>query len=821
MSTFAAVVFESLTSTDPKPGVFELPGDTSEFFVGPKEAAPLFSPVVYRAGKGRGNDHVEAVTAIVLDFDRATEAQFRGVLAGLEARGIDHAWYHTHSHGSNEKPFAARLIVPFAQPVHTPSDRAWKAVWAAAVADLGASGLVDKARSDRAGAYYLPSKPSDASPHQTVYVPGELYSPPAPSDERPIPAPAPAAPPTVAELRETLARCPSKQARRAGKGLAPSPPPGKRAPDDPPRRQAWFAVTGALSRVAPAGTPIEMLEEVLRPAWYAEQVESPDDFTPWEVIQENLTRNYTRASAEKEAEGRARQKLLARMAAAERAAPVPGAEPACPADELPRICIDSGVPERLVVDSVIAALADAPNIFSRGGEIVAVESAIRPLNRYGLIHEINRCCVMVRTPRAGEEPRSVLCPERVAAIVASIGAWPSFREVLEVRRCSYLSRSGRAVTEPGYDAESRCVLAPTVGHAPVPDAPTREQASAGLRALEGLVSDFPFETPAHLSGWLALVLTLVARPALRQVPMFMVDAASSGSGKTLLVDLAAVIATGAPATKSAWSTQADEQRKAVLSVLRAGATLCLLDNQQNGGSLGSHVLDNLLTSEEYSDRVLGQSTTLTLPARTVWAATGNNLSIDGDMQRRLVPVRLASPEDDPSARTGFRLPRILETAFDTRGELLHGALVALRGYCAAGRPALPADWRPWGHPFEGWSDLIRGTLAWLGASDPVEARRTVQTSVDSSAAVLEEVLSLLGGTDEWRMTKDLMTGQLGRALQACLADRAGEELSVKSVGRRLVALRQRVVGGRRLVSKTDKHAGALRWRVENVDRGTP
>jgi len=815
-STFQAVVFESIHDTEPRPVPFELPGDVQAWEERPEKGGALFSPAVYRPSAPRGNAGVEAVTALVLDVDHATEAQFSSVLDRLRLLGLEHAWYNTYSHGTAEKPFAARLIVPFAEPVAAESDRSWRATWAQAVREIGAEGLVDRSRSDRGGIYFLPIKPPGAAGEKSSsgyhagegrYTPGCVAEPPA-RPTKPETA-------TVADLRASLSRCPSKEAKRAGRGEAPSPPPGKRGPDEIPRKQAWFAVTGALSRIAPRGTPIEVLEEVLRPAWYEEKAASPDDYTEWERIRENLERNYANASAEREAQEQARQKLLARMAARSAGA-ARAAAAETPAAEKIEICVDEGVPEDQITDAIVEVLADSPCVYTRGSELVLARGTVQPANRHALIDEISRRCRLVRTPKPGEASKPAKCSERTAAIILSLGEWPAVRELVEVRHASYLAASGAVVSKPGYDAETKCLLRPTTKHEPIPEAPTREQASAGLRELEGLVADFPFESPAHQAGWLALVLTLVARPALRQVPMWMIDAAASGSGKTLLADLAAVIAIGAGAARSAWSAYPDEQRKAVLAVLRQAAALCLIDNLPNGGNLGSHVLDNLLSSETYSDRVLGQSATLTLPARTVWCATGNNLAIDGDMQRRVVPVRLASPEDDPSARTGFRLPRIMETAYERRGELLRGALAALRGYCAAGRPPLPSGWRPWGHPFDGWSDLVRGTLAWLGASDPAEARQTVMATAESGGGTLAEVLSLLGGTPEWRATKDLLVGALGRQLQAVLADRAGEELSAKAVGKRLASLRQRVVGGRRLVSSVDRHSATTRWRVEDV-----
>jgi hypothetical protein len=62
---------------------------------------------------------------------------------------------------------------------------------------------------------------------------------------------------------------------------------------------------------------------------------------------------------------------------------------------------------------------------------------------------------------------------------------------------------------------------------------------APLRMLLSIVADFPFEAPEHKSAWLALVLTLAARPAINGCePFMLIDANTRGSGKTLLAEAA-------------------------------------------------------------------------------------------------------------------------------------------------------------------------------------------------------------------------------------------------------------------------------------------
>ena len=71
--------------------------------------------------------------------------------------------------------------------------------------------------------------------------------------------------------------------------------------------------------------------------------------------------------------------------------------------------------------------------------------------------------------------------------------------------------------------------------------------------------------------------------------------------------------------------------------------------------LGGASLDALLTGDRWKDRELGGSRTVDLPARVVWAATGNNLRYRSDIARRVLLVRLDSQLELP--RRTFRLQK--------------------------------------------------------------------------------------------------------------------------------------------------------------------
>jgi hypothetical protein len=63
-----------------------------------------------------------------------------------------------------------------------------------------------------------------------------------------------------------------------------------------------------------------------------------------------------------------------------------------------------------------------------------------------------------------------------------------------------------------------------------------------------------------------------------------------------------------------------------------------------------------------------------------------------------------------------------------RSKLVRACLIILKAYVVAGRPT--QDITPMGG-FEGWSDLVRSSLVWLGAADPCATRDKIRASDQS------------------------------------------------------------------------------------------
>lgn len=434
-----------------------------------------------------------------------------------------------------------------------------------------------------------------------------------------------------------------------------------------------------------------------------------------------------------------------------------------------------------------------------------------------------RCADWLTITRDG--PHRAHPPAWAVAGVEARGEWPTLRPLLTVTEAPVLRSDGSVVVEPGYDEATGILFRPSVEFPPVEVRPSRDRCAAAVRALLDVVDDFPFEEPHHRSASLAGTLTVVGRSAFRgPAPLFLHDANVRGAGKSLLVDVNALIATGRPAARMAPDEDDTEMRKRITSVVMAGDRLILIDNVI--GALGGASLDAALTGDDWQDRVLGTNTTIRLPLTTVWFASGNNVVLKGDMSRRVAHVRLKSPDEAPEERRNLRIADLRAHVREHRPRLLVEALTILAGYCAAGRPDM--DLPPWGG-FEAWSALVRNALVWVGEADPAAGRSKLRRACDAEAVALValvtgwlELVTSLGGPCTVRAALDAIAIPVGedrhRELRGALAELARVPEHVlgdmpHKVAGVLRRFRDRVVGGRAIVEDGEDRKGATLWGV--------
>ena len=508
-----------------------------------------------------------------------------------------------------------------------------------------------------------------------------------------------------------------------------------------------------------------------------------------------------------------------------------------------RVEILVGTDEHRVNDEAVAVLAGDEDLFARVGMLTRIvgedavhDGIVRPngakrirlLLPQSLRESMTRRIqfIEMRNGPDGEPyPKQAHPPGWCVSAVHARGAWPGMRPLRAIVTCPALRSDGSILSANGYDPTTGLFLASAIELPPIPAQPTRDDAMRAADVLLSVTVDFPFAKPEHRAGWLAFVLTPLARHAFSgPSPLFLIDANTRGSGKSLLADVGGIIATGTTLARMSNPRDDEECRKRITALALAGDSMVLIDNII--GNLGCASLDAALTSpDSWKDRILGKSEMVELPLSLTWTATGNNVMLEADTSRRTLHIRLDSPEENPELRDGFQIPHLVAHVKQQRAALVAAGLTILSAYHAAGRPRmnLPA----WGS-FDAWSALIREAVVWCDLPDPGQTREELAKRSDVMAGVLQIIVNQWPSIDPHG--EGLTTSELLKSLEerrpdheamrdaVCeLCGAAGDKLpSPRSLGNRLRRVRGRVVNGKALDSVD--HHGKARWVVRPVKR---
>jgi hypothetical protein len=424
------------------------------------------------------------------------------------------------------------------------------------------------------------------------------------------------------------------------------------------------------------------------------------------------------------------------------------------------------------------------------------------------------------------------CPSWLSAVLVGKQRWPSMRQLRGIAHGPFVRPDGTiGGTKPGYDIATGLLVMTDHDWSGLVDTPTADDVWRAKNDLLDVIKDFPFEADHADVGravWLAAVLTVIGRPAFRgPSPMFVFDATTPGSGKTLLARLVSIIAHGCEPSLAGMPEAKAELGKTMTAILQRGATLHIFDNVS--GTIGNSVLDQLLTSWTYQDRRLGTNETIEAENRLTLIATANNARIGADTARRSLTLRLQPLVDNPEDLVFER--NAADHARENRPRLLAAAVTILRwGFMQAEAGRLPV--KPFGS-FEGWSDAIRLAVLHAGLPDPLESQKLVRRMDDGSqlrAAFLDawegwrpgfvgtarKMISQLFALDDARQFVDDTDGaEKMRAvvmdLTNCAKAAAGSE-EAKKLGVVLREMRGRIYNGRSIETDRRSEAG-MEWHL--------
>jgi len=293
---------------------------------------------------------------------------------------------------------------------------------------------------------------------------------------------------------------------------------------------------------------------------------------------------------------------------------------------------------------------------------------------------------------------------------------------------------GSIIDKPGFDRASGVYYDPRgLAFPAVPAAPTQALAHEALDRLLGLIGSFDFVDEASRAVALSGLFTAVLRPALDVAPLHAFTAPVAGSGKTTLVDLASILASGHRAPVMALGRRDEELGKALKAALLGGDVIGCIDNCER--PLGGDLLNQMCTQPLINVRLFQTLTNQRVVNRIALYATGNNLQLLGDLTRRSLVGRLDPQCERPELRE-FDTEHPCAITMRERPVLVVAILSIVRAFVLAGCPRETAALGS----YESWSRWVRDPLIWLGCADPALTMEAARGS-DPRLSALKTILA--------------------------------------------------------------------------------
>lgn len=464
------------------------------------------------------------------------------------------------------------------------------------------------------------------------------------------------------------------------------------------------------------------------------------------------------------------------------------------------------------------------SIFDRGGELVRLAGGrTYPVTTEWLQLYLGGLARFEKFDKRSDDWREIDCPKELAQAILSLSGLWDLPRLVAVITAPIATPRGRIIETDGYDEETGLYLdlGDFSGWKGVPEHPSDNVVRDAVDTLWYQVKDFPFKSPGDRGGCLAALLTATVRPALPTAPGTLIESPTAGSGKTLLARTTAQI-TGSDGEVMPKADTDEEMRKRLLALTRCNSPVIILDNIS--GAFASDTLCAFLTSEHITDRVLGSTTIISGRTNSMVILTGNNPQVQGDLNRRLVRVRIDPSCEKPFLRCFDFDP--VEQVRSKRLDIVRSSLIILKASIlsgfkhAGGRLA----------SFEVWSDFIRNAVIWVGqrgwldVEDPVQSIET-SYSTDPETQRLDALLSV------WLKQFDSKGGTVAEAIRwargdekrpygnpelfSVLDDIAGERgvINPRRLGRWIEGRAGRIVAGRRFV-RVGTRQGAVVWVCE-------
>ncbi|MDD5193896.1 MAG: CHC2 zinc finger domain-containing protein [Candidatus Nanoarchaeia archaeon] len=270
----------------------------------------------------------------------------------------------------------------------------------------------------------------------------------------------------------------------------------------------------------------------------------------------------------------------------------------------------------------------------------------------------------------------------------------------------------------GYDERFRSWLPPNSPKISNPSMPLEE----AKEIIYEILKEFVLKNKQDYTNAIAGLIT----PALRglyprfnvRTPVFFYTANRERAGKDFLAGITGLVYEGAALeeppicnTDMKWSSD-DELRKKILSALLSGRKRLHFAN--NKGYLNNAVFEAVITSEKYTDRILGKNESPIFDNELEFSLSGNvGIGFTPDLANRSRFVKLFLAIEDANARN-FERPNLHKWVLENRELIISAVYALIRNWFEKGCPSGKLNFAS----FPEWARICGGIMEAAGYESP-------------------------------------------------------------------------------------------------------
>lgn len=309
------------------------------------------------------------------------------------------------------------------------------------------------------------------------------------------------------------------------------------------------------------------------------------------------------------------------------------------------------------------------------------------------------------------KPKSMKTDISAVTLVSSqfTGSLPMITNIFNVPM-PFLIDGQLVFPQKGYDCKLRSWMPQDA-----PEIDTTVTLEKAVCAIKDIFSEFCFKSEQDRTNAIAGFITPFLRglyPRMTcRTPIFFYKANRERAGKDYCAGLAGILYEGVVSDESPL-TDDEEFRKRTLSIFKLGKNRRHLAN--NKGYLNSAQLEMFSTSENWTDRQLGASVSLTFPnTHEISLSANTGITYTPDLANRSIFINLFLDIEDPNRRQ-FTRPDLHGYVKEHRSELLSCIYALVREWHSKGMPSGKTPFTS----FPEWARVCGGIMEVAGLGDP-------------------------------------------------------------------------------------------------------